>query len=110
MGYAIVCGSIAGQVAAESALKKNVTATHLRQYEKEWRKLYGAEFDQSLRLRELILQTEDATLDKLANIVTGESIVQMTAGKKVKIFMKAMSTGDRKLIALMQELRKLRMV
>jgi len=110
MGYAMVCGSIAGRVAAESAQKETVTAANLQQYEKEWRKLYGAEFDQSLRLRELILQTEDATLDKLANIVTGESIVRLTAGKKVKIFMKAMSTGDRKLITLMQELRKLRMV
>jgi digeranylgeranylglycerophospholipid reductase len=110
MGYAMVCGNIAGRVAAESAQKETVTANQLQQYEKEWRKLYGAEFDQSLKLRELILQTEDATLDKLANIVTGESIVRMTAGKKVKIFMKAMSTGDRKLIALMQELRKLRMV
>jgi flavin-dependent dehydrogenase len=82
----------------------------LQKYEKEWRKLYGDEFEQSLKLRDLILQTEDETLDKLANIVTGESIVAMTAGKKVKIFMKAMATKDRKLIALMKELRKLRMV
>ena len=110
MGYAMVCGSIAGRVAAQCAETDKVTATHLQQYEKEWRKLYGDEFDQSLKLRDLILQTEDATLDKLAHIVTGESIVRMTAGKKVKIFMKAMATKDRKLIALMQELRKLRMV
>jgi digeranylgeranylglycerophospholipid reductase len=110
MGYAMVCGSIAGRVAAECTQNESVKASDLKQYEKEWRKLYGAEFDQSLKLRELILQTEDETLDKLANIVTGESIVQMTAGKKVKIFMKAMATKDGKLIALMRELRKLRMV
>ncbi|MFX1566454.1 MAG: geranylgeranyl reductase family protein [Promethearchaeota archaeon] len=110
MGYAIVCGSIAGRVAAECLQKETVSAQHLQKYEKEWQKLYGSEFDQSLKLRDLILQTADATLDKLAEIVTGESIVQMTAGKKVKIFMKAMATKDRKLIALMQELRKLRMV
>jgi digeranylgeranylglycerophospholipid reductase len=110
MGYAMVCGSIAGRVAAECVQQEKVSAKHLQKYEKEWRKLYGSEFDQSLKLRDLILQTEDATLDKLAEIVTGESIVRMTAGKKVKIFMKAMATKDRKLIALMQELRKLRMV
>ncbi|MHA2426976.1 MAG: geranylgeranyl reductase family protein [Candidatus Hermodarchaeia archaeon] len=110
MGYAMVCGSIAGRVAAKCAQNESVKTSDLQQYEKEWRKLYGAEFDQSLKLRELILQTEDTTLDKLANIVTGESIVQMTAGKKVKIFMKAMATKDGKLIALMRELRKLRMV
>lgn len=110
MGYAMVCGSIAGRVAAQCVQKETVSASNLQQYEKEWRKLYGAEFDQSLKLRDLILQTEDETLDKLANIVTGESIVQMTAGKKVKIFMKAMATKDGKLIALMKELRKLRMV
>ncbi len=110
MGYAMVCGSIAGRVAAKCAQNESVKTSDLQQYEKEWRKLYGAEFDQSLKLRELILQTEDKTLDKLANIVTGESIVQMTAGKKVKIFMRAMATKDGKLIALMRELRKLRMV
>ena len=110
MGYAMVCGSIAGRVAAKCALNESVKASDLQQYEKDWRKLYEAEFDQSLKLRELILQTEDETLDKLANIVTGESIVQMTAGKKVKLFMKAMATKDGKLIALMRELRKLRMV
>ena len=110
MGYAMVCGNIAGRVAAECSVKGNVGASHLQKYEKEWRKLYGAEFNQSLKLRELLLQTDDATLDKLGEIVTGESIVKMTAGKKVKIFMKAMATRDRKLITLMQELRKLRMV
>ncbi len=110
MGYAMVCGSIAGRVAAQCAEKGTVSSSHLQEYEKEWRKLYGDEFNQSLKLRELILQTDDETLDKLANIVTGESIVRMTAGKKVKIFMKAMATKDRKLISLMQELRKLRMV
>jgi digeranylgeranylglycerophospholipid reductase len=110
MGYAMVCGNIAGRVAAKCVEKGTVNTTSLQAYEKEWRKLYGDEFAQSLKLRDLILQTEDETLDKLANIVTGESIVRMTAGKKVKIFMKAMATKDRKLIALMQELRKLRMV
>lgn len=110
MGYAMVCGSIAGRVAAESAAKGQVGVSHLQVYEKEWRKLYGGEFDQALKLRELLLQTEDDTLDKLAGIVTGESIVRMTAGKKVKIFMKAMATKDRKLIRLMKELRNLRMV
>ncbi len=110
MGYAMVCGSIAGRVAAQCAENGTVSSSLLQQYEKEWRKLYGDEFNQSLKLRELILQTDDETLDKLANIVTGESIVRMTAGKKVKIFMKAMATKDRKLISLMQELRKLRMV
>jgi digeranylgeranylglycerophospholipid reductase len=110
MGYAMVCGNIAGNVAAECAQKDAVRASDLQKYEKEWRKLYSDEFEQSLKLRNLILQTEDETLDKLANIVTGESIVAMTAGKKVKFFMKAMATKDRKLIALMKELRKLRMV
>ena len=110
MGYAMVCGSIAGRVAAECIANNQVDSAHLQKYETEWRKLYGAEFNQSLKLRELLLKTDDATLDRLAKIVTGESIVKLTAGKKVKIFMKAMSTGDPKLISLMNELRKLRMV
>lgn len=110
MGYAMVCGSIAGKVAAQCVSKDKITTDHLSQYEKEWRKLYGGEFNQSLKLRDLLLETEDETLDKLADIVTGETIVSLTAGKKVKLFLKAMATKDRKLIALMKDLRKLRMV
>lgn len=110
MGYAMVCGSIAGRVAANCVAQNKVEATHLNKYEKEWRKIYGEEFSQALKLRDLLLNTDDATLDKLANIVTGESIVRMTAGKKVKLFLKTMATKDTKLIALMRELRKLRMV
>ncbi len=110
MGYAMVCGSIAGKVAAEGITKGQIDANYLQIYEKEWRKLYGKEFTQALKLRELLLKTDDQTLDKLAGIVTGESIVKMTAGKKVKLFLKAMGTGDSKLIALMKELRNLRMV
>lgn len=110
MGYAIVCGSIAGKVAAQCAAEDKITAEYLSQYEKEWRKLYGEEFNQSLKLRDLLLETEDKTLDKLAGIVTGETIVSLTAGKKVKLFLKAMATKDGKLISLMKELRKLRMV
>ncbi len=56
------------------------------------------------------METEDEVLDKLATIITGDSVVKLAAAKKVKIFMKAVATGDTKLIGLMKELRKLRMV
>jgi flavin-dependent dehydrogenase len=110
MGYAIVCGSIAGKVAAVCASRDQVTAPHLQEYETQWRKRYGEEFSRALKLRDLLVQAEDETLDKLAGLVTGESVVRMAAAKKVKIFLKATATKDSRLIALMNGLRKLRMV
>jgi len=110
MGYAVVCGSIAGKVAAQCASEGQVTASRLEEYEIQWRKRYGEEFSRSLKLRELLIQAEDETLDKLAGLVTGESVVRLAAAKKIKILVKATATGDSKLIALMNGLRKLRMV
>jgi len=110
MGYAMVCGSIAGEVAAKCVSDGDVSASRLQEYDKRWRKLYGEEFAQALKLRDLLIRTDDDTLDKLARIVTGETVVKLTAARKVKIFMKAMATKDKKLIALMKELRSLRMV
>jgi digeranylgeranylglycerophospholipid reductase len=110
MGYAMVCGSIAGKVAAKCVEQGDVSTTKLQEYETRWRKRYGEEFAQSLKLRDLLIETEDATLDKLAKIVTGDSVVKMASARKVKIFAKAMATRDRKLISLMRELRKLKMV
>jgi digeranylgeranylglycerophospholipid reductase len=110
MGYAMVCGSIAGKVAAKCVSKGDVSSDRLQEYETKWRKRYGEEFAQSLKLRDLLIETEDETLDKLAKIVTGDSVVKMASARKVKIFAKAVATRDRKLITLMKELRKLKMV
>jgi len=110
MGYAMVCGSIAGQVATQCVAEGDASAAKLQEYEKRWRKRYGEEFARALKLRDLLIRTDDDTLDRLAKIVTGETIMKLTAARKVKIFMKAMATKDKKLIALMKELRNLRMV
>jgi hypothetical protein len=81
------------------------------QYEKRYREKYETEFTQSMGIRSIIAdETEDSTLDKLAQLLQGEDIIELTRGKKVKIAMKALATGDARIVRLMNRLKDLKVV
>ncbi|MHA2059890.1 MAG: hypothetical protein ACW976_03840, partial [Candidatus Ranarchaeia archaeon] len=83
----------------------------LMQYEKRYREKYETEFTQSMGIRSIIAdETEDSTLDKLAQLLQGEDIIELTRGKKVKIAMKALATGDARIVRLMNRLKDLKVV
>ncbi len=110
MGYAIVCGSIAGEVAVEAITEGDTSEEALTLYEKRWREKYGREFEQMLKLQKLLAEAEDTLLDKLAQLLTGQNIVELTAGKKIGVFLKAAAKGDRQLLNLLDQLRHLQLV
>ncbi|MEM1658968.1 MAG: NAD(P)/FAD-dependent oxidoreductase [Candidatus Jordarchaeales archaeon] len=110
MGYAIVCGSIAGKVAMECIEKGDVSEKALSKYEVLWREKYGHEFGQMLALRNLLEETDDEVLDELAKVLTGENVVELTAGKKIGVVLRAAAKGNVKLLKLLNELRKLQLV
>lgn len=110
MGYAIVCGSIAGKVAMECIEKGDVSEKALSKYEVLWREKYGHEFSQMLALRNLLEETDDEVLDELAKVLTGENVVELTAGKKIGVVLRAAAKGNVKLLKLLNELRKLQLV
>lgn len=110
MGYAIVCGSIAGKVAMECIEKGDVSEKALSKYEVLWREKYGHEFSQMLALRNLLEETDDEVLDELAKVLTGENVVELTAGKKIGVVLRAAAKGNVRLLKLLNELRKLQLV
>ncbi|MHA1632544.1 MAG: geranylgeranyl reductase family protein [Candidatus Freyarchaeota archaeon] len=110
IGYAMVCGSIAGRVAVECIEKGDTSEKALSKYEALWRERYGREFSQMLALREVLERTEDEVLDELAKILTGENVVELTAGKKIGIFLKTAAKRNVKLLKLLNELRRLQLI
>ncbi|MBS7288515.1 MAG: NAD(P)/FAD-dependent oxidoreductase [Candidatus Freyarchaeota archaeon] len=110
IGYAMVCGSIAGRVAVECIEGGDVSERALSKYESLWREKYGHEFSQMLALRSLLEETEDDVLDDLAKILTGENVVELTAGKKIGVVLRAAAKGNVKLLRMLNELRKLQLI
>ncbi|MFB0563202.1 MAG: NAD(P)/FAD-dependent oxidoreductase [Candidatus Lokiarchaeia archaeon] len=110
MGYAIVCGSIAGEIATEAITAEDTSEEALSLYEAQWREKYGKEFEQMLNLQQLLTEAEDTLLDKLAKILSGKNVVELTAGKKIGIFLKAAAKRDKQLLNLLNQLRHLQLV
>jgi digeranylgeranylglycerophospholipid reductase len=110
MGYAIVCGSIAGEVATDAITEEDTSEEALTLYEERWQEKYMKEFQQMLNLQKLLAEAEDSLLDKLAQTLTGQNVVELTAGKKVGVFLKAAAKGDRQLLNLLNQLRHLQLV
>ncbi|MHA1595990.1 MAG: NAD(P)/FAD-dependent oxidoreductase [Candidatus Baldrarchaeia archaeon] len=110
MGYAIVCGSIAGQVAVECVSRGDTSEQALMEYERRWREKYGEEFEKMLKLRKVLEKVDDEVLDMLADVLSGQNIVDLTAGRKIAIISELIKKGDRRLIELLDKLRALKLL
>ncbi len=110
IGYALVCGSIAGKVAAEAIEAGDTSERMLLNYERRWREKYGEEFEKMLKLRELLEKAEDKTLDQLAEILNGQNIVDLTAGRKISILFSAVKKHNKELLNLLNGFRQLKLI
>lgn len=110
IGYAMVCGSIAGEVAVECISNADTSEKALMKYESLWQERYGEEFAKMLELRKLLEETDDKTLDKLGEVLSGKNIVDLTAGKKVSILFKGIAKRSRKLLKLLNAFRRLKLI
>jgi len=65
--YSLFAGTLAGTVAAESfAPDGSIDYRSLARYETEWKKTYGKQQDRSYSLKEFVMKTDDAFLDRIA--------------------------------------------
>lgn len=76
--YSLYAGKLAGTIAAQ-AISGNGRVDHaaLRQYEKEWKRRYGKQQDRSYALKEFVLKTDDAFLDRIADSLSREPAERM---------------------------------
>jgi len=87
--YAIICGRMAGEVAAEAIRSEDPEKT-LMKYEKMWRQNLGKEFKACLTAKRILDRMDDAQLDLFINSLKGEDIFElMTSFKTRKMFMLA---------------------
>jgi len=110
IGYSMVCGSMAGKVAAEAIEKGDTSEKELMKYENAWREKYGEEFTKMLKVRDLLAGVKDKTLDQLAEVLNGKNVVDLTGGKKISIFFSALSKRNRELITLLNHFKNLKLI
>jgi digeranylgeranylglycerophospholipid reductase len=70
--YSLYAGKTAGTVAANAFKNGNLDFAALHQYEKEWRKTYGKQQDRSFALKEFVLKSDDAFLNRIATSLSKE--------------------------------------
>jgi digeranylgeranylglycerophospholipid reductase len=97
--YSLYAGKLAGMVAAQAFLPSGtIDYAKLRRYESEWRKTYGKQQERSFALKEFVMKTDDAFLDRIASSLAKEPPEKMnylrvftrTFAKRPLLLLKAM--------------------
>ena len=76
----IAAGRIAGQVAAEALLEGNISREKLSAYPEQFNKVWGQCIIGSFKVQQLIVKLSDQELNQLADIFTGQDIVDLANG------------------------------
>jgi digeranylgeranylglycerophospholipid reductase len=92
IGYSILCGGIAGNVAGKAISEGVVNEDRLMEYDNEWRSRFGKELELAFRIKEIVSEFSDEELDKLAKVILDigvENLSQMNMTKAIaKILIK----------------------
>lgn len=88
IGYSLFAGKIAGKVAAESFKGSIIDYSRLREYEKRWKKRFGRQQLRSYSLKDFVIKTDDAFLDKVASSLVKEDPHKMNY---LRVFIRAFS-------------------
>lgn len=98
----IKAGRIAGEVIADAIKKNNVSANGLSDYNKRWWKECGERLKKVEKVRELFEQMNDDNLNDLAEVLSGEDLVDLSHGKNyarlAKLYMKYKAKGIKRKI------------
>src|SRR5207245_3342270 len=76
----LVAGKIAGEEAAISALKGNVSAENLQRYRDRFDKLWGERISNSLRALDSFERFSDSELNIITGLLEGEDLVKRVNG------------------------------
>ncbi|MCD6169459.1 MAG: NAD(P)/FAD-dependent oxidoreductase [Candidatus Latescibacteria bacterium] len=76
----IAAGKIAGEVAAEALLEGNTSREKLSAYPRQFNKVWGKRISDSLKAQQVIMKLSDQELNRLADILIGQDIVDLANG------------------------------
>ncbi len=77
---AIAAGRMAGQVAAEALIEGDISRKRLSIYPEQFNETWGKRIADSLKAEQLIVKLSDQELNQLADIFTGQDIVDLANG------------------------------
>ncbi|MGA3051756.1 MAG: NAD(P)/FAD-dependent oxidoreductase [Chitinispirillaceae bacterium] len=84
--YSLYAGKLAGTVAAAAfSADGSIDYRALSRYETEWKKTYGKQQDRSYSLKEFVMKTDDAFLDRIAAALAKEPPARLNY---LRIFMR----------------------
>ncbi|MEX2722102.1 MAG: geranylgeranyl reductase family protein [Candidatus Wukongarchaeota archaeon] len=86
ISYSMTAATVAGEVAQKCLVKGDVSEEALADYEKGWREKLEEKFALGLRMRKLLEVMTDEQLDKLAQHLSGDNIIELVSGKLKKIW------------------------
>jgi geranylgeranyl reductase family protein len=72
--FSLICGKIAGETAARTALQGNASAALLRNYEIAWRRIVGFDLRAMSLLRRLLYNLPDRNLDRIFSVADELSV------------------------------------
>jgi digeranylgeranylglycerophospholipid reductase len=75
--YSIVSGRLAAEVLSEQLRKNALSAAHLAQYEKLWRKRFQSEFDAQLALRRVAEGMDDDAINALFELARTDGVLPL---------------------------------
>ena len=75
--YSVVSGQLAADVLADALAKDSLGADSLSEYERQWRRAFGPEFDAQLSLRSLAERLGDNDINELFDLVHTGGLAQL---------------------------------
>jgi digeranylgeranylglycerophospholipid reductase len=76
---AVICGKIAGEVAAEAIKKENTSAKFLKKYEKLWKKEIGNDLKNSLKYKKVFDKLDDNDLNTFIKFIQDKNITDINS-------------------------------
>jgi len=80
----IVAGKIAGMVAAEAIKNNNLSEEALTIYKKRFDEVFGKNIEKSLKAMRIFEKLSDEDLNKLAEILSGEDVIDLANGLNIE--------------------------
>lgn len=101
---AVLCGIIAGEVAAKAVQEGDTSETRLFEYEERWKKAILTNLEKGLRIKSVLEKMSDEELDALAEVLEGKDVVRLFREDPMTVFIELMKRSPKLSIKLLLDL------
>jgi digeranylgeranylglycerophospholipid reductase len=106
--YCLEGGKIAGEVIGKAVKKKDFSKEFLSAYESSWKEAFGLKIKRNYLVKEILLDMNDKTLNKIANSLKGTKFEEISTHGLVKEIAIKHPTLMMKLLPLLKYRKKLK--